>query len=276
MTHKIGAHVSIEGGYSNALKKIHAMGGNTVQIFCASPRIWTFAKVDDATAEEFIKVKQELGIDPVYFHASYLMNLADNARVGKLSTQLLSHELKIASKMGVRGSIIHLGSYKDTTPDPTILYKNIAAVLEKIPDDVMFLIENAGNRKIGKDLNEIGEILKNVKDDRLRVCLDTCHLHAAGYDLRTEKQFDEFVEMFDEIIGMDKLEVWHINDSRDELGSLRDRHENIGEGNVGIEVFRNIVNHKSTRYIPGLLEVPGFKQEGPDKENIDIIKALIQ
>lgn len=273
--HRIGAHLSIAGGHIKAIGRTLDIGGNAVQIFCASPRGWNFAKIDDATAEQFKKEAKKQDVSPVYFHASYLINLADADRIGKLSKQLLTHELKIASKMGVRGSIVHLGSYKDNGKNHKQLCDNIAAVLEKIPKDVEFIIENAGNRKIGQTIEEIAEIIAELKDKRLKVCLDTCHLHAAGYDLRSVNSYNDFISMFDKTIGLERLSLWHINDSRDPFGSLRDRHENIGIGEVGIEVFKNILNHPKTKQIPLMLEVPGFDGEGPDKKNVDIFKSLI-
>lgn len=273
--HRIGAHLSIAGGHIKAIDRALEIGCNAVQIFCASPRGWNFAKFGDTTAEDFKKEAAKQDVSPVYFHASYLINLADGGRIGALSKQLLTHELKIASKMGVRGSIIHLGSYKDNGKNHKQLCDNIAAVLEKIPKDVEFIIENAGNRKIGQTIEEIAEIIKELKDKRLKVCLDTCHLHAAGYDLSTKKSFEEFLSVFDKTIGLDRLSLWHINDSRDPFGSLRDRHENIGMGEVGVDVFKNILNHPKTKNIPCILEVPGFDGEGPDKKNVEIFKSLI-
>ncbi len=271
---KVGGHVSIAGGHSKAIERTIEIGGNCAQIFLASPRGWNFTKVSDEEIELFRSQSAKQNVSPVVFHASYLVNLADADRIGKLSVQLLTHELKTASRMGVIGSVIHLGSYKDNGKDHKKLCANIASVLEKIPDDVQFIIENAGNRKIGKDVEEIAEIVDELKDDRVRVCLDTCHLHAAGYDLSTDQSFHDFLSVFEEKIGVKKIAVWHINDSRDPFGSLRDRHENIGEGNVGTSVFRNILTDPKTRHQPMILEVPGFDGTGPDKRNVDLIKKL--
>ena len=131
-------------------------------------------------------------------------------------------------------------------------------------------------RKIGRSLDEIAEIIKDVPDPRVKVCLDTCHLHSAGYDLSTKKKLEEFLEMFDTTIGLDRLECIHMNDSRDEFGSLRDRHDNIGEGKVGKDVFALIVNHPKLKNLPFLLEVPGFDDSGPDRKNVDKVKGVIQ
>ena len=118
------------------------------------------------------------------------------------------------------------------------------------------------------------KIIDAVRDNRVRVCLDTCHLHAAGYDLSDSVKFKKFLKEFDEMIGLLKLELVHINDSRDRLGDLRDRHENIGEGFVGKKVFENFLTNSKTRNLPYILETPGFDGMGPDKKNVEILKQL--
>ncbi len=285
MNIKIGAHLSIAGGYNNPLKKIIEMGGNSLQIFSTSPRGWSFASPNPEEITDFIVQKKQLNVEAVFFHASYLVNLGNHERGGEISVRSLIHELKLAAKMGIRGSIIHLGSFKNHGDDsPTkitdqenfsVLIKNISEILANTPEDTYFIIENAGNRKIGRTLEEIGEIITAVNNSRIKVCLDTCHLHAAGYDLSTMDKLNTFLDLFDSLIGLKKLELLHINDSRDPLGSLRDRHDNIGQGNVGINVFKNILNHEKLNHLPFIIETPGFDDMGPDKKNLDILKSLI-
>lgn len=273
--HRIGAHVSIVGGHVAALEKAAAMGCSAMQCFSASPQAWNFARIEDEYIAQFVKRKNELGINDCYFHASYLVNFADTNRIGPLSIKLITHELKLASQMGIKGSIIHLGSYKTNGNDKSHLYENIRAVLDRIPPDVYFIVENSGTRKIGLRLEEIGDIVTEINDPRLKVCLDTCHLHAAGYTLQTAEAFEEFLKEVDATIGYENVEVWHINDSKDLLGSFRDRHENLGYGYVGTDVFKHILNHPVTKNTAMLLEVPGFDKQGPDKQNMDIFKAWI-
>lgn len=285
---KLGAHLSISGNYTNPLKSIKEKGGNTLQIFSCSPRGWNNAQLTPAQIQEFLTVKHELQIDPIYFHASYLLNLADESSTGHLSKKALIHELNLAPRMEVRGSIIHLGSFKEKkdesplfnvtnrSPKYETLIKNIKDVVANIPENALFIIENAGCRKIGQSLEEIAEILKDVNDKRVKVCLDTCHLHAAGYDLTTKEKFEEFLNTFEQLIGLHNLEVIHMNDSRDPFGSLRDRHDNIGVGQVGIEVFKNILNNPRTKGISCIIETPGFDGNGPDKQNLDILKSLVE
>ncbi|MEI6532549.1 MAG: deoxyribonuclease IV [Candidatus Roizmanbacteria bacterium] len=282
--HKIGAHVSTSGGYTNCFKKIKEMGGNCFQCFSSPPRGWGISSPSEETVQEFLKTKQEYQIDPIYFHATYLINLADNDRIGASSVKNLTEELQLASKLHVKGSIIHAGSFKDkmenlhsfkTHEKYSVLLTNIQNVLSAIPKDVSFIIENAGTRKIGRTIDEIGQIIKDLQSPQVKVCLDTCHLHASGYDLSTTEKLNEFLEKFDDIVGIKNLELFHINDSRDTFDSFRDRHDNLGKGLIGLSVFENVINHKQLQHIPFILEVPGMAGEGPDKENIDILKGLI-
>ncbi|OGK37079.1 hypothetical protein A3F03_02230 [Candidatus Roizmanbacteria bacterium RIFCSPHIGHO2_12_FULL_41_11] len=276
MTRKIGAHQSIAGGYHMAMQRIAQKGGNTLQIFSSSPRSWSFASVDEPTIQQFIIEKNKLQITPVYFHASYLINLANNGQVGRLSKKSLINELCLAAKMGIKGSVVHLGSFKEDVNQEKyqILISNIKEVLKQTPKQTLFIIENAGNRKIGQTIEEIGRIVHDVNEPQVMVCLDTCHLHAAGYNLSTKLKLDHFLAEFDHKVGLDKLELWHVNDSKDEFGALRDRHENIGQGKIGLESFRILINHPQTKNLPFIIETPGFDNQGPDKQNIDILKSL--
>lgn len=270
---KIGAHTSIVGGYTAALERVVEKGGNCMQIFASSPRFWTQPNISDEVVQEFKQKKEELRVGPTYFHASYLINLANPEKGGYASVSALTKELTLAHRMGITGSIIHLGSLANGTYEKLII--NIQRVLEATPDDVLFIAENAGTRKIGTTIDELGNIIRDVSSDKLRVCLDTCHLHAAGYDLSSKKEFESFFADFDKKIGMEKLEVVHINDSKDPFGSHRDRHENIGEGKISPEVFNLFLNHKLTKNLPFILEVPGFDKKGPDKRNFDILKSFV-
>lgn len=287
MNQKIGAHISTAGGFHKAIEKINEIGGNSLQIFSSSPMMWIDSKVSEEEINQFISLKNKLQIDPIYFHACYLINFADINETGKKSIKSLAFELNLASKMQIRGSIVHTGSFKEgknpvdnyLETRSTIAYKTLIEqlqnVLEETPKNTFIILENAGNRKIGRTLDQLANILEDIHDSRVKICLDTCHLHAAGYELYSPENFEKFINEFDSKIGLEKLEVIHMNDSKDTLGALRDRHENIGEGYVGINVFKNFLNDERTKQLPFILEVPGFDEKGPDKENIDIVKQLV-
>jgi len=275
---KLGAHQSIAGGLDKAIERVVKIGGNCLQIFSSSPRGWSFTKLTDDQINQFIKTAEKLSIFPIYFHASYLINLADDGKIGQLSKQSLINELNLAQKLKIKGSIVHLGSYKNKVESSKyqLLINNIKEVLEKTPKETFFIIENAGNRKIGQTLEEISQIFKDVDSPRLRLCLDTCHLFSNGYKFETEKELDQFLEKLEKLNLLDKLEVWHLNDSRDPFNSGKDRHENIGQGTIGLNEFKTLLNHQKTKNYPYIIETPGFNQEGPDKKNLDILKSLIE
>lgn len=287
---RLGAHQSISGGYTQALERIKNIDGNCLQIFSSSPRGWNFPKITEQQIVDFVNLRDKLKINPVYFHASYLINLADDSRIGHMSKTSLISELNLAPKLNVKGSIIHLGSYKEKKLLPIenylidgrpqdnkykVLIKSIKEILDKTPKAALFIIENAGNRKIGQSLEEIAQIVKDVNNPRVRICLDTCHLFSNGYSFKNTKELDLFLDKLEKLDLLNKLELWHVNDSRDEFNSGRDRHENIGQGTILLEEFKTLLNHKKTKNYPFIIETPGFKNEGPDKKNLDILKSLI-
>lgn len=281
---KFGAHQSISGGYDKALERVNKIGGNCLQIFSTSPRGWSFPKINSKDQRLFIEKKNHLQINPVYFHASYLVNLADIDRIGMMSKKSLINELDVASQLSIVGSIVHLGSFKGNQPTLwdvskdkrySVLVTNILEILTNTPKDTYFIIENAGNRKIGQTLEEISQIVKDVNDKRVKICLDTCHLFSAGYSFKNIEELDTLLTKLEELNLLDKLELFHVNDSRDAFASLHDRHDNIGQGTLGIESFKTLLSHPKTKNYPFIIETPGFNNEGPDKKNLDILKALV-
>ncbi len=278
MNIKLGAHQSISGGYTQALERIKNIDGNCLQIFSSSPRGWNFPKITEQQIADFVNLRNKLKIDPVYFHASYLVNLADEGKIGHLSKMALVTDLNIASKLKIKGVIIHLGSFKNknkimqlecgrTQLVPyKILITNIKEVLKNTPSETLFIIENAGNRKIGQTLEEISQIVKDVNNPRVRICLDTCHLFSNGYSFKNTKELDLFLDKLEKLDLLNKLELWHVNDSRDPYNSGHDRHENIGQGTIGLEEFKTLINHKKIKDYPFIIETPGFDNNGPDKK----------
>jgi deoxyribonuclease-4 len=209
--------------------------------------------------------------------------LANAPEIAQNARKSLINELNLAPKMQVKGSIVHLGSFKtkngflkDGYDSEGFLISNIKNVLDSTPDESLFIIENAGNKKVGQSLEEISHIMENVNSQRVRVCIDSCHAFSAGYDFSSAEKLDSFISRFDELIGLNNLELWHLNDSRDPFESGRDRHANIGEGTLELESFKQILNHPKFKNLPFIIETPGFEGQGPDKQNIDILKSLIQ
>lgn len=280
----LGAHVSIAGGMLNAFERIAAIGGNSFQMFSCSPRDWKNPNISEDVIEQFGILKKDRMIGSIYFHANYLINLAAVNYIAELSVKSLITELSLASKLGVTGSVVHTGSFFERKSVSSLeltkdkynnLFHNIWEILANTPEDTVLMLENAGSRKIGTYLEEIGYIIDNLHSPRVKVCLDTCHLHATGYDLVTEQGFEKFLGDVDRTIGWERVELIHLNDSKDARGSFRDRHENIGKGNVGIKALINTLHHPKTKNLSFILEVPGLDGKGPDRENMDLVKQLI-
>ncbi len=273
---KLGAHQSIAGGYQEALKRIKNIGGNCLQIFSSSPRGWTFSKVNNEEINKFLILKSQYSIDPIYFHASYLINLADEGKISEMSIKSLINELNLAPKLNIKGSIIHLGSFKGEFTEKKYqkLIENIKIILKNTPKNSLFIIENSGTRKIGQNLEELNKIIQDLDNDRVKICLDTCHLFSNGYKFENKNQLDDFLNQLKKLNLLNRLEVWHLNDSKDEFNSGKDRHENIGQGKIDIKEFKTLLNHPLTKNYPFIIETPGFKNEGPDKKNLDILKKL--
>lgn len=276
MTLRLGAHVPFGGGYARAIERVAKMGGNVLQLFASNPHEWGHIPIPRDEIARFRAHAEKLGIHDIYFHAAYLTNLADPGRVGKASKTTLMRELAVAAEMGVKGSIVHVGSWKGERADWEGLAKTIRDIIEATPKGTLFIAENSGVRKIGVALRDLGELARRVGHERFRVCLDTCHLFTAGYDLGSEEKLEKFLMEFEREVGMEHLEVWHLNDSRDPFHSYRDRHENIGEGHLGLEPFRLLLTHSKMRHYPFIIETPGFGEDGGNRKNLDILKGLVK
>lgn len=277
---RIGAHVSVSGGLNKALDNAVQIGANTIQIFGASPVRWSAPLPDIKEAQDFIKKSKEIDISPVFLHAPYLINLASpKENLAHLSAKLLENHLKISNTLEAGGVIFHVGSRGDADQKESIkmLCDSISQILENIKDGNLILENSAGaGNLIGDSLEELGDIFKGVGNKRLKLCLDTAHSFESGIITDFSKRgIDEFIAKLDKVIGIKNLSVIHLNDSKTEKNSNKDRHENIGEGFIGVEGFKNFINHKDIIGKPLILEVPGFDNQGPDKKNIDIVKSIL-
>jgi len=279
---KIGAHVSTAGGLSTAFERAKEIGADCIQIFGASPRMW-YAKLP--SAEEVKKFKDEekrSGVGPTYLHAPYLINLGTpNGDLLSKSVKNLSDHFKIAELIGAAGVIFHIGSSAgmDKEKSREQVIKAIKKVLEDVPGKSFLVMENAagGGEKIGKTAEELGLIFKKVGSKRLKVCLDTAHAFESGIIKEySAPEIKRFVEEWDKAIGLEKIVAIHANDSKTPWNSHNDRHENIGEGHIGLKGFKELAKEKRLWDKAWLLEVPGFKNEGPDKKNVDILKSCFK
>ena len=246
---RIGAHVSSAGGLDKAVDRAVDIGCEAIQIFGSSSRSWAFKPLPEETAERFRLKAKEADIGPVFFHAIYLINLAtaspENQRKGIDS---LVNYMGLAHQIGASGVIFHPGSHSGEGYE-AVLDRTVAGIetaLEESPEGPWLTIENTAGmgKHIGASFRELGTIIAAVKPtlrSRLRICLDTQHSFAAGYDVATPDGLETMLAEFDETIGLDRLAAVHANDSKYPLGGGVDRHENIGEGHIGISGFETIM-----------------------------------
>jgi len=276
---KVGAHVGSSGGLTTAFERAAAIGAETIQIFGAPPQQWRRRKIRPEECEAFKAMTVETGIEPVFIHGTYLINLATGSpdQLDK-STEALSGDLQLASAIGAKGVIFHVGSHKGVGFEQVVsqICEALRKVLDSTPDDAWIILENSAGMggSVGSKIAELGAIIDGCKSERLRVCLDTEHAYAAGYNLADPDGVEETMAEFDREIGLDCLVAVHANDSKIPLGGGVDRHDNIGEGHIGRKGFEVIMAHKAFADVPFLLEVPGFEKEGPDKRNVDLLKEI--
>ena len=276
---RIGAHVSISGGPEKAVERQQDISGNCGQIFAGSPRTWTVSDYDESDGESFRAARDEADQSPYVIHSTYLVNLATpKDDLAEKSLNCLQDELDAASTLGVEYVVFHPGAHTGAGRQTGI--ENIADRLEQldVPADVTLLLENTAGKgtTLGKSMSELRQMINitAADTDDLGVCIDTCHAHAAGYDLRNQDGFEDFLQELDEDLGLEHLDILHLNDSKDERGSEKDNHEHIGEGNIGLDGFRNVVNADELRDRPMVLETPVEDHKGY-ADNLEVIKDLI-
>ena len=255
---KIGAHVSVAGGVDNAVERQLDIGGNCGQIFTHSPQVWQDPNVDDDVATAFRTERDEAAVGPWVIHSSYLVNLCtpkDGLR--EKSVDAMQKEVDAADRLGVEFVNVHLGAHTGAGVDAGL--DNAASALDEldVPDGVTVLLESdAGSgTKLGGDFEHLARVVE-ASDQELEVCLDTAHMFAAGYDLSTPEAVDETVAAFDDAVGLDRLRCIHLNDSKHECGTNKDEHAHVGEGYIGDDGMRAVVNHEGWRDVPFVLETP--------------------
>ena len=276
---KIGAHVSAQGGLYKAFENAKNIGASAIQIFGSSPQQWSVRLPKEEDVKKFKIAHKDSGNIPVFLHASYLANLASASEITRANAlQSLTGHLKIADAIGAQGLIFHIGSGKDQPKAEAmhLVIEGCQKILKNVSGQTQLILENssAGGAKLGSTPQEIGQIFKKIKSPRAKVCFDTAHAFEAGvieYDSleKIKKTFDEW----EEHVGLENIVAIHANDSKTAFNSHNDRHENIGEGHIGLKGFQNLTREKRLCDKVWLLEVPGFNDTGPDAKNIQILKS---
>jgi deoxyribonuclease-4 len=276
---RIGAHVSSAGGPAGVFDRLAAIGGEAVQLFISAPQQWKPPALGEEQVAAFREAHAAAGV-PAFFHGVYLMNFGspDETILNRSVASLRSY-LRWAGELGVAGTIFHVGSHLGAgfeTVLPRICSRLREAMEGAANDSLVILETNAGQGNcVGRTFAELGAIIRGLDNDRrLAVCIDTCHVFAMGYDIASRDGCEAAMEEFDREIGLDRLVAVHANDSKLPLGAIRDRHENIGDGHIGLEGFRCLMSHRAFAGVPFLLEVPGIDGKGPDAENIRRLKAI--
>ena len=275
----IGAHVKTTGGVDKAVDRAIDIGAECMQIFAASPRMWRVTPIKDKPLENYRAKMAESGLGPTIVHAKYLTALGSpNPELVEKSRKSLAEELTQTERLGALGLVFHPASHRGAGLDAVFqqFVEGVNIVLDAAPGDALLMLETSAGSgdHIGSKFEELGRLIKAIDNPRVATCLDTQHVWASGYNIVDKDGLDETMEEFDREIGLDQLRCVHANDSMRERGSSVDRHDNIGEGLIGREGFMNILGHPAFADVPFYLEVPGYEKEGPDKPNVDALKAI--
>jgi deoxyribonuclease-4 len=275
----IGAHVSTGGGLVRAIERAEDARCEAIQIFNQSPRMWRPTRYSEDDFAEFREAMAASRVEVVAIHMIYLINPAAKDReMQKKSLESLTHALRVGDGIGALGVVVHPGALKDDTranarKRAVKLIKEALARSERCP----IIYENtAGSPQLlGLDFDETAELIERTGGSkRLGLCIDSCHLHATGYDVRTPEGMKDLVDEIDAKVGLKQLKLLHVNDSRDDRGSNRDRHAPIGKGEIGRKGFRAFLGERRLQGVPAVLEGPGIDGHDVARKDVQLIRRL--
>ncbi len=274
---RFGFHISIAGGFSKVVKRAEELNCRTIQVFTRNPRGWDSPPLDRKEVEKFKQDIKISKIHPLFVHLPYLPNLA-SPKFYKNSLDVVIEDLKRTQILGGNFLILHLGHRLENTGEQALrsLGQGINEALSKVENRVSLLLENSAGQgtEIGSNFSQIRQIIEKIGNkERVGVCLDTAHLFESGYDISQKRGLDQTLKEFGKLLGLERLSLLHLNDSKTPLGSGKDRHGHIGEGYIGREGFRNIVNHPLLKNLPGIMETPR-KSESDDPRNMRTMIGL--
>jgi deoxyribonuclease-4 len=283
MEQLLGAHTSIAGGVSNAIKLAEKLGFTAIQIFSKNNNRWNAKPLDMKEVNNFKTLWAASNIGYIVVHDSYLINLCakDKANLAK-SRNAFIDELERCETLGIKHLNFHPGAHGGQGEEEglKIIAESLNMAHEKTKDfRVSSMIELTAGQgtNLGYRFEHIAKIIELVDaPERITVCIDTAHIFAAGYNIKDKNEYEKVISDFDNIIGLNRLQCFHMNDSKKELGSRVDRHEHIGKGFIGLEGFKNIMNDKRLTHIPKILETPKGKEQLEDLENLKVLKNLIE
>lgn len=275
---KLGLHLSITGSIDRAIDRAVERGCNALQIFSRNPRGWRYKEMSSKEVKDFRTKRENSNIWPIFIHTPYLLNLASSKEdVYAKSVKALREELWRADILGVPFVVTHLGSHlgRGKREGFRRIVNAVDKAFSEVRNNVVLLLENtAGTRNsMGSTFDDIQYLVTRIDErQRLGVCFDTCHAFAAGYDLVSQKAVQDTLQRFDDTVGLEKLRLVHLNDSKGDLGSGTDRHEHIGMGKIGERGFRNILRSRLGQS-PLILETP-IDNKRSDVENLIKVREL--
>jgi deoxyribonuclease-4 len=276
---RIGSHIRVSGGYDGAVAYAAKLGCNALQFFAGNPKTYRVGAIDVPALQRFAAARAAAGITPAAIHTSYLINLAsDDPKIVGGSLKLLKNDLRVAGAGEIAFVNTHLGSYgtRERAQGFAAVVAALEDALEGIDPNVALVMENSAGagQLCGGTIEELGALVRAIGHPNLRVCLDTAHTWAAGYAIDTHEAVERFFELVERELGLDRVVMFHFNDTQIELGGHRDRHWHIGEGRIGIEGFRAIVAHPGVRGKVAILETPG--EEEDDARNIATLRTVLE
>jgi deoxyribonuclease-4 len=279
---RIGVHVGTAGGVWTAVERAAAAGANTFQIFSASPRMWKASPVKAADAEKMRELRAKHDVGPVAVHASYLINMCSQTEsVRANSTVAFRGEVERALALGAEYLVLHPGSWKGLTREEglRLAAESIEKAIDGVPwqgKNFRILIENTAGAEfsLGGKLEQVAELVETLKPCApVGVCLDTCHVHVAGYDIVSADGYVETMLLVRDTVGFDAVKVWHCNDAKAAMGSKLDRHEHIGEGTIGAEAFRRLLHDERFAHAAFIAETP-VDAPGDEARNVGVLRTL--
>ena len=270
----LGAHLSIAGGLEQALIKAGRYGFEAVALFLRNQRQWAAPPLSEQTVEVFRRLRRELNIRAVVAHGSYLLNLAGEGEVCRRSMDAMVDDLDRCRRLGIEDLVIHPGSCQDEQVGLERISRAVRELLERSARPVRVVLETTAGQGscVGWRFEHLAEMIRRSGGSaRVGVCIDTAHIFAAGYDIRSAEAYEQTMTQFERIVGLERLRVVHVNDSTRELGSRVDRHAHIGRGRIGLGGFRCLVNDPRLARVPLILETP--KGEDERGRDWDIVNA---
>ena len=279
---RIGIHCSTQGGVWMAVQRAVEYGANTCQIFSSSPRTWKSGTVRPGDAAKLAAARAEHDVNPVVIHASFLINLcSQTASIRETSVGAFRAEMLQALALGAEGVVLHPGSWKGLTREEGLRHaaEGVQRAVEGLDftgTPVKLLIENMPGAEfsLGATLDQVGELQTLLRPHLpVGVCLDTCHLHVAGYDLVSDAGYERTVQGIDSTIGFGNVHVWHCNDAKAAMGSKLDRHEHIGEGTIGAEAFRRLLHDGRFAHAAFIAETPA-EEPGDEQRDVMTLRVL--